>query len=79
MTLGPINAVDPDPFPAPQVGTYSYSTTVSSDWGGPSWGMVRNFLLDTTVEALTADIPEVRIVSELPSTTESVTKWVLAA
>jgi hypothetical protein len=41
--------------------------------------MVRNFLLDTTVEALTADIPEVRIVSELPSTTESVTKWVLAA
>jgi RHS repeat-associated protein len=71
---GPINAVDPDPFPAPQVQTYSYSTTSVSDWDGPGWGSVKSFLVSATVDALSADFPEARVVTELPSVAGTLTR-----
>ena len=72
---GPINAVDPDPFPAPQVQTYNYSSRTTMDsWGGPNWGTVKSFLLSTTVDALTADFPEAEILTEVPSVARALTR-----
>lgn len=71
---GPINAVDPDPFPAPQVQTYSSSTSTDLDWGGPSWGTVKDVLLTSTVYALASAFPEAAAVDEVTSAAGALTQ-----
>ncbi len=74
---GPINAVDPDPFPAPQVRTYyGSSTSTSIDWGSPNWGTVGTFLVAGATHVLAASFPEVGVPAEV---TTDVVEWALAA